>query len=129
MSLENLKSRQDLTLDEIISLLDAEKNTNVYKKLLYFKFIKMGYSKIESCNLAGFPESSRYYLDDLWNEGGYNALIPHYGGGRKSKLTEKQQKDLEIKLTKKEKWLIEDVKTLIKEEYNVDYTTKVLETY
>ena len=89
----------------------------------------MGYSKIESCKLAGFPESSRYYLDDLWDEGGYNALIPHYGGGRKSKLTEKQQKDLEIKLTKKEKWLIEDVKTLIKEEYNVDYTTKVLETY
>ena len=82
----------------------------------------MGYSKIESCKLAGFPESSRYYLDDLWDEGGYNALIPHYGGGRKSKLTEKQQKDLEIKLTKKEKWLIEDVKTLIKEEYEVDYT-------
>ena len=25
-----------------------------------------------------------------WEEGGYNALIPHYGGGRKSKLSDKQ---------------------------------------
>ena len=79
MSLENLKSQQNLTLDEIILLINSEKDINVYKKLQYFKFNKMGFSKIESCKLAGFPESSRYYLDDLWAEGGYNSLIPHYG--------------------------------------------------
>ena len=65
MSVENLKSRTDLTLDEINILLNFEKDVKVFKKLLYFKFKEMGYSKIESCNLAGFPESSRYYLDDL----------------------------------------------------------------
>ena len=122
MSLENLKSRQDLTLDEISLLMDSEKDINIYKKLQYFKFNKMGYSKIESCTLAGFPESSRYYLDDLWAKGGYNALIPHYGGGRKSKLSKEQIKDLEIKLKTKDKWIVEDVRKLIKEEYGVDYT-------
>lgn len=122
MSLENLKSRQDLTLDEINLLMNSEKDIKVYRKLEYFKFNKMGFSKIESCTLAGFSESSRYYLDDLWAEGGYNALIPHYGGGRKSKLSEKQQEDLEIKLKTKDMWLVEDVRTLIKEEYSVDYT-------
>ena len=122
MSLENLKSQQNLTLDEIILLMKSEKDINVYKKLQYFKFNKMGFSKIESCKLAGFPESSRYYLDDLWAEGGYNALIPHYGGGRKSKLSKKQQKDLEIKLKTKDMWLVDDVRILIKEEYGVNYT-------
>ena len=121
MSVENLKSRTDLTLDEINMLLNSEKDINVFKKLLYFKFNKMGYSKIESCNLAGFPESSRYYLDDLWAEGGYNALIPHYGGGRNSKLSDEQLNDLKIKLSKKDSWLVDDVKKLIKKEYDVEY--------
>ena len=121
MSIENLKSRTDLTLDEINILLNFEKDVKVFKKLLYFKFNKMGYSKIESCNLAGFPESSRYYLDDLWAEGGYDALIPHYGGGRSSKLSDKQLNNLKIKLSKKDSWLVDDVKKLIKSEYNVEY--------
>ena len=121
MSLENLKSRTDLTLNEINILLNSEKDVNVFKKLLYFKFNKMGFSKIESCNLAGFSESSRYYLDDLWNEGGYNALIPHYGGGRTSKLSEQQLSDLKSKLSKKDSWLVDDVKKLIKDEYDVEY--------
>jgi len=121
MSVENLKSRTDLTLDEINILLNSEKDVNIFKKLLYFKFKEMGYSKIESCKLAGFPESSRYYLDDLWAEGGYNALIPHYGGGRNSKLSNQQLKDLKIKLSQKDSWLVEDVKHLIKNEFNVEY--------
>lgn len=65
-----------------------------FKKLSYFRFKKMGYTKIESCNLAGIKESSRYYLDDLWEKGGYNELIPNYNGGRKSKLTEEQIEEL-----------------------------------
>lgn len=121
MSVENLKSRTDLTLDEINILLNFEKDVKVFKKLLYFKFKEMGYSKIESCNLAGFPESSRYYLDDLWAEGGYNALIPNYGGGRSSKLSDQQLNDLKVKLSEKDSWLVDDVKKLIKNEYNVEY--------
>ena len=35
MSMENLKSRTDLSLDEINQLLDNEKDVNVFKKLLY----------------------------------------------------------------------------------------------
>ena len=121
MSMENLKSRTDLSLDEINQLLDNEKDVNVFKKLLYFKFKEMGFSKIKSCELAGFPESSRYYLEDMWAEGGYNSLIPHYSGGRKSKLSDKQLNDLKIKLESRDSWLVDDVKKLIKDEFNVEY--------
>ena len=108
--MENLKFRTDLSLDEINQLLDNEKDVNVFKKLPYFKFKEMGFSKIKSCELAGFLESSRYYLEDIWAEGGYNLLIPHYGGGRKSKLSDKQLNDLKIKLESRDKWLVVDVK-------------------
>ena len=128
MNVENLKSKKDLRLDEINILLKNETNVNVFQKLLYFRFKKMGYSKIESCNLAGFPESSRYYLEDLWDEGGYYALIPHYGGGRNSKLSQKQLDDLKIKLDSKDSWLVDDVKTLIEEEYGVKYTYQNVRT-
>ena len=98
----DLKSRTDLSLDEINQLLNNEKDVNVFKKLIYFKFKEMGFSKIKFCELAGFPESSRYYLEDLWAEGCYNSLIPHYGGGCKSKLTEKQLNNLKIKIESQE---------------------------
>ena len=121
MCIDTLKLKKDLTLDEINQLLDVEKDVNVFKKLLYFKFNIMGFSKIESCNLVGFPKSTMYYLDDLWEEGGYEALVPHYGGGRKPKLSDKQLDDLKIKLNAKDRWLVDDVKKLIKDEYGVEY--------
>ena len=36
--IDTLKLKKDLTLDEINQLLDVEKDVNVFKKLLYFKF-------------------------------------------------------------------------------------------
>ena len=121
MCLEELKSRKDLSLDEIEILLDNETDVKTFKKLLYFKFKLLGFSKIDSCNYAGIKESSRYYLDDLWDNGGYNALIPHYGGGRKSKLSEKQIKDLKEILDTKDGWLVDDAKKLIEDKFKVEY--------
>ena len=69
----------------------------------------MGFSKIESCELSGINEDGRYYLENLWDKGGYNALIPHYGGGRKSKLKENELKELTEILQKDDSWLIKDV--------------------
>lgn len=121
MSIESLKSKTDLSLNEINILLDDEKDIKTYKKLQYFKFKKMGFTKIESCKLAGIKESSRYYLEDLWDKGGYNSLIPHYGGGRKPKLKNKELKELNEILNTKESWLIKDVENLIKERYGIEY--------
>ena len=121
MEIEVLKTKTDLTLDELNFLLSEETDINTFKKLQYFKFKKMGFTNIESCRLAGIKESSRYYLDNLWEKGGYNQLIPHYGGGRKSKLKKEQQEELKEILKTKESWLINDVIKLIKEKYCIEY--------
>ena len=44
MTTENLKSKKDLSLNEINTLLNEEKNIKTYKKLQYFKF-KLGLFK------------------------------------------------------------------------------------
>ena len=133
MCLESLKSRNDLSLDEIVQLMEVETDVKVYKKLLYFKFKGMGFTKIESYKLASIKRSTAYHLEDLWNEGGYNSLLRKSGGGRKSKLNKDQINELGLILETKDKWLINDVVDLIKEKWSIDYSyngvQQLLNTY
>jgi transposase len=122
MCLENLKSRSDLSLDEIVQLMDVETDVKIYKKLFYFKFKAMGFTSIESYNLASIKRSTAYHLDDLWIEGGYNSLLPKYSNGREPKLNEKQMKELSHILETKDGWLVNDVLKLIEEEWNIKYS-------
>jgi transposase len=133
MCLENLKSRSDLSLNEIIQLMDVETDLKIYKKLFYFKFKAMGFSIIESYGLASIKRSTAYNLEDQWNDGEYNALLPKGGHGRKPKLNEDQIKELELILKTKDSWLINDVLKLIKEKWNIKYSyhgvQNLLESY
>ena len=133
MYLENLKSRNNLSLDEIVQLMEVETSVKIYKKLLYFKFKAMGFTKIESYKLASIKRSTAYHLEDIWNEGGYNSLLPKGGGGRKSKLNKDQLNELGVILKTKDKWLINDVVNLITEKWSIKYSyngvQQLLESY
>ena len=122
MSLDDLKSRNDLSLDEIVQLMDVETNIKIYKKLLYFKFKAMGFTIIESYSLASIKKSTAYNLEDNWNEGGYNALLPKSGQGRKFKLNGNQLAELELILKTRDKWLVNDIVNLIKEKWKIEYS-------
>ena len=122
MSLENLKSRNDLSVDEINLLMDNENNTKVYKKLSYFRFKALGFTKKESYKLAGIKKSTAYNLEDQWVENGYNGLLPKGKGGRSTKLNETQLNELKSILDTKDEWLINDVIELIKNKWNIDYS-------
>jgi len=122
MNLENLKSRSDLSLDEIDLLITHERDVKILVKLYYFRFKAMDFTTVESYKLAKIPKSTAYYIEDLWNEGGYNALLSKKGQGRKSKLNKSQMEELEEILDTKDKWLISDVENLIKEKWDVEYS-------
>ena len=89
-------------------LLNSEKDINVLKNCYILNLIKMRYSKIESCNLAGFSRIKLVLFRWSCAEGGYNALIPNYGGGHNPKLSDEQLNDLKIKLPKKDSWLVDE---------------------
>ena len=65
-----------------------------------------------------------YYWQDDWNKGGYAALIPNFGGGRKSKLLDEQIEELRTLLENKDYWTTREVLELIKEKYGVEYSQK-----
>jgi len=122
MNLEDLKSRSDLSLDEIDFLIAHERDVKILIKLYYFRFKAMGFSSVESYKLAKIPKSTAYNMEDLWNEGGYNALLPKKGQGRKFKLSNLQMKELKEILDTQDKWIISDVENLIKKKWNVEYS-------
>lgn len=121
---EHIPIDQKLTLDEINVLINRETNSRVLKRLYFVKFRFLGDSVEEASTKVGVTKKTGYYWQDSWNEGGYAALIPHFGGGRKSKLTADQIKELRILLGNKDYWTTREVLELIKEKYGVEYSQK-----
>ena len=125
MSTDIIKTRNDITLDEIEELMRKEKDIKVYKKLFYVRFRIMGYTKIESYTLANIKKSTAYNIEDQWNENGYQGLLPKKrktGSGRKPKLNIKQRNELYKILIEEEDLTIHDIQKIIEDKYNKKYT-------
>ena len=122
MSIEELKSRGNLSLKEIDLLIKDEKDVKIYKKLMYLRFKAMGMSTKESYQLAGIKKSSAYDLENKWKSGGYNALIPKPSSGRKTKLNNKQIEELKKELEIKDKWHPNEISDIIEDKWNIKYS-------
>ena len=90
-----------VTLDEINVLIKHENNSRVLKRLYFVKFRCLGDYVEEAATKVGVTKKTGYYWQDYWNKGGYAALIPNFGGGRQSKLTDEQIKELKTLLENK----------------------------
>jgi len=122
MKTENLKSRNNLSLNEIDLLISHERDINMLPKLYFFRFMARGIDTVQAYELANIPRSTAYYLVDLWEEGGYNALLPKERKGREPKLNKSEMKELREFLNKKDKWSVKEVEKIIKEKWNVEYS-------
>ena len=121
---EQILIDRKVTFDEINSLIKHENNSRVLKRLYFIKFRCLGDSVEEAAIKVGVTKKTGYYWQEDWNKGGYAALIPHFGGGRKSKLTDEQIKELRTWLENKDYWTTREVLELIKEKYGVEYSQK-----
>lgn len=122
MSIENLKSRPNLTVDEIDILINNENNVKMLPKLFYFRLRALGLSVKEAHFYANIKKSSAYYLEDLWAEGGYNSLLRKPGGGREPKLNTQQCSELDQILKSKDTILVNDILELIETKWGIKYT-------
>jgi len=57
----------------------------------------------------------------LWNEEGYKSLIPQFAGGKPSKLSENQLKELKT-MVQNEQFTTKEIHDLIKEKFGVNYS-------
>ena len=73
---------------------------------------------------VGITRMVGYLWQERWNEEGYEGLIPRYAGGRPSKLTPEQKEHLLELLRERENWTTDEVRHLIRREFEVEYTLK-----
>jgi len=98
--------------------------TKVLTRLYFIKYRYKGFSVEESAKKTGVTKRIGYIWQRRWNRDGYPGLFPKYGGGRPSKLSEEQKYELKNILREKRKWKTSDVQAIIKEKFNVDYSSK-----
>ena len=125
MDIDVLKTKKDLTLDEIELLMKEETNVKVYKKLSYFRFKILGYSKLEAFELANIKKSTGYNIEDRWIEGGYYGLLDKKrkkSPGRKIKLNDKELNELSEIIKSKNDITIHDIQKIIENNWNISYT-------
>jgi len=59
---------------------------------------------------------------DSWNKGGYVGLVPNFSGGPKPKLGDAEREELKQLLGEKDAWTLKEMRILIKEKFNVEYS-------
>jgi putative transposase len=101
-----------------------EKDVRVLKRLYFILYRYKGYSVNEATKMVGVTKMVGYYWQDAWNKNGFGGLIPNFGGGRPSKLTESEKEDLVKLLSKRNDWTTIEIQKLIKGKFGVDYNIK-----
>lgn len=115
-----------LTMEEINKLInDLKIEVNLYKRLLFLKSLKKGVSVTHASEFVGVNRGTGFRWIKQYNKNGLDGLIPKYGGGRPSFLSDEQLQELKkILADLNENYSIHEVQALIKEEYNVEYSYK-----
>jgi putative transposase len=101
-----------------------EKDAKILKRLYFIKFRYNGDSVERAVEKVGITKRIGYIWQERWNEKGYDGIIPRYAGGRPSKLSQQQKNDLEGLLKQNENWTTKEVRDLVLEKFNVEYTLK-----
>ena len=114
-----------MTVEELDARIKKlEKDTKVLKRLYFVKYRYSGDSVEEASKKVGVTKMMGYEWQNRWNKEGYEGLIPRYAGGRPSKLSNKQNKELKEILKQRDDWTTKEVKKLILDKYNINYTLK-----
>jgi putative transposase len=127
-----IKAKMRIGAEELKIMLKKEKNVRIYQRLLAIRMSYLGESVPKIADNLSVEESTVYEWIRLWNEGGYEGLIPKFSGGAPAKLSETQMNQLYKTITEKrpcdvmnvkeQAWDIDIVKLFIKEEFSCKYT-------
>ena len=122
---EQIPVKKHLKLKDInLQIKSLERDAKVLKRVYFIKYRYEGYSVEEAAKFVSVSHNTAYIWQRRWNEFGYEGLIPKYGGGKPSKLSDDQKKQLGIKLKDRENMAANEVRNLIYDEFNVKYSLK-----
>jgi hypothetical protein len=64
------------------------KAKRLYERLSFIRMRYKGYTVEEAASNVGMTTKTGYNIQELWNAGGMAALVPKFGGGRRSRMTD-----------------------------------------
>jgi putative transposase len=101
---------------------DYSIHAKILKRLLFINLRYLGKSVLESSKIVGISAGTGYNWQERWNLEGYAGLVPKYGGGKPSKMTDQQKKALWELLHARDHWTTTEVKQLIQLEFDITYS-------
>jgi putative transposase len=112
-----------ITLDVLNKKIKKEEiSVRVLERLYFIRFLYKGDTIKEACEKVNITEPTGYSWLDSWNKQGYAGLIPNFSGGPKAKLGEGEREELKRIIGEKDAWTLREVRELIKEKFNVEYS-------
>jgi transposase len=112
-----------VTLEELNKMIKKEeKSVRVLERLYFIKFMYKSDTIKEACEKVDISEPTDYSWLDSWNEQGYEGLVPKFSGGPKPKLVDADREELKRMLVEKDAWTLREVRELIREKFNVEYS-------
>ena len=115
-----------LQINDINELIrECKTQIRFLKRLIFIKLLMQDSTILEAAEFVGYTERTGYNWLKLYNQDGLDGLIPNFGGGRPSFLSDEQLKELhEILKDRNSNFTIEDTRILIYEKFGVEYSYK-----
>lgn len=92
------------------------------KRLYFTKYLYEGDGVEVAADKVGVVKAVGYEWLRRWNEDSYQGLIPKFGGGMPSTLSDVQKDDLISELRKRNNWALAEVRKLIRDRFGVSYS-------
>ncbi len=123
--IESIAIERHITAEELLKRIKSlEKDAKVLQRLYFIKYRYEGVAVEDAAKRVGISKQVAYIWQDRWNKEGYGGLKPKFAGGKPSKLSDNQKKQLKTILKKRNDWATEEVRELISKEFKVKYTLK-----
>ncbi len=114
---------------EIDELLRETEDDRRLRRIGFVKNLYRGDTISEAAGREGRSPATGTRWARAWNEGGFDELMPNFGGGRPPKLDEDERDELVELLRDDQPWKSEAVRRLLKEEFDVEYHPNYLGTF
>lgn len=120
INIYNKMTREDL--DKEIS--ENTKCYRYYQRLIAVKIVDEGNTIADAARILGKEYATVHRWMKTCESEGLEGLKPNFGGGRPSKLTNDQMKELDEIIAQTPNMAMKDVKLLVYEKFDVDYSLK-----
>jgi len=121
--------KRHLPEEEIDKMLREAEDDHHLRRIGFVKNLYQGDTIPEAADREGrSPATGTRWAED-WNEGGFEELMPSFGGGRPPKLDEDEQDELVEMLREGQPWKSQEIQHLLQEEFGVSYSPNYLGTF